>query len=93
MLFNDLLAKENIDLNGVLALRHTPSPQRDGDLRKVLPWLAADHPKIFNAWQSTQNVRVETHMLKAQHVASFIGLEKNASVFVGLYTKSVITDR
>jgi hypothetical protein len=84
MLFNDLLAKENIDPNGVLVLRHTPS-ERDGDLKEVLPWLAAEHPVTFNAYQSTQNVRVEAHMLKAKYVASFIGLEKNAAVFVGLY--------
>jgi hypothetical protein len=88
MLFNDLLAKENIDLGGVLVLRHTP-PERE--LRKVLPWLAGEKPDIFNAYQSTQSVTVEADFLKAQHVASFIGLEKrkgsteHVAVFVGLY--------
>jgi hypothetical protein len=88
MLFNDLLAKENIDLGGVLVLQHTP-PERE--LRKVLPWLAGENPDIFNAYQSTQNVTVEADFLKAQHVASFIGLEKqkgsaaDTAVFVGLY--------
>ena len=90
MLFNDLLAKENIDPSGVLVLRHTPRPE-DGRLRKVLPWLAADHPDIFNAYQQTQTKKVEDQMLKAKHVASFIGLEKrkgsteDAAVFIGLY--------
>jgi len=88
MLFNDLLAKENIDLGGVLVLRHTP-PERE--LRKVLPGLAGENPDIFNAYQSTQSVTVEADFLKAQHVASFIGLEKqkgsaaDTAVFVGLY--------
>jgi hypothetical protein len=87
-LFNDLLAEENIDSSGVLCLRHTP-PERQ--LRKVLPWLAERHPDIFNAYQSTQNERVQAEMLRAKHVASFIGLDKRkgstaqTAVFVGLY--------
>jgi hypothetical protein len=60
------LAKENIDPSGVLVLRHTP---HERGLRKVLPWLAAEHPDIFNAYQSTQDVKVEAAMLKAKHVA------------------------
>jgi hypothetical protein len=93
MLFNDLLAKENIDPRGVLVLRHTPRPE-DRQLKKVLPWLAAEHPKIFNAYQQTQGPTVETDMLKAKYVASFIGLEKrkgsaeHSAVFIGLYKVS-----
>jgi hypothetical protein len=88
MLFNDLLAEENIDPDGALVLRHTPWEQK---LRKVLPWLASDHPDIFNTYQSTQDTKVEAEMLRAKHVASFIGLEKrkgsaeHAAVFVGMY--------
>jgi hypothetical protein len=89
MLFNDLLP-EDIDPASVLALRHTPRPE-DGELRKVLPWLADEHPDVFNAYQSTQTEKVEAQMLRAKYVASFIGLEKRrdsteaAAVFVGLY--------
>jgi hypothetical protein len=88
MLFNDLLTKENIDPASVLVMRHTPWERQ---LRKVLPWFAAEHPEIFNAYQSTQDVKVETEMLRAKYVASFIGLEKRrgsaeqVAVFVGLY--------
>ena len=90
MLFNDLLVKEKIDQRGVLLLRHTPRKE-EPQLRKVLPWLAAEHPKIFNAYQQTQSATVEADMLKAKYVASFIGLEKrrgsaeHAAVFIGLY--------
>ena len=90
MFFNDLLAEQNIDPSGVLALRHTPTLE-DGGLRKVFPWLADEHPDVFNAYQSTQVPRVEAEMLRAKYVASFIGLEKRkgsteqAAVFVGLY--------
>jgi hypothetical protein len=88
LLFNDLLAEENIDLSGVLCLRHTPWERQ---LRKVLPWLAERHPGVFNAYQSTQPDRVEAEMLRAKHVASFIGFDKRkdstaqTAVFVGLY--------
>jgi len=90
MLFNQLLAEQNIDPASVLALRHTPRPE-DGELRKVLPWLAVERPDVFNAYQSTQTKKVEDQMLRAKYVASFIGLEKRkgsteaAAVFVGLY--------
>jgi hypothetical protein len=75
MLFNDLLDEQNIDPASVLVLRHTPRPE-DGQLRKVLPWLAEEHPDVFNAFQSTQTKNVEVAMLQAKYVASFIGLEK-----------------
>jgi hypothetical protein len=88
MLFNDLLARENVTPDGVLVLRHRPEER---ELRKVLPWLAAEHHDIFNAYQQTQTPQVERAFLKARYVASFIGLEKGkgsaeyTAVFVGLY--------
>ncbi|HLZ06271.1 MAG TPA: GIY-YIG nuclease family protein [Bradyrhizobium sp.] len=90
MLFNNLLAEQNIDPASVLVLRHTPKPE-DGELRENLPLLADERPEIFNAYQSTQTKKVEAKMLRAKYVASFIGLEKRknsteqAAVFVGLY--------
>lgn len=88
MLFNDLLAEQKIDPAGVLVLRHTPWER---GLKKVILWLAAEHPDIFNAYQQTQNEAVEAEMLRAKYVASFIGLEKrkgnaeHTAVFIGLY--------
>jgi hypothetical protein len=88
MLFNDLLEKSHIDSAGVLVLRHTP--QAVG-VKKVLPWLAAESPETFNAYQQTQGETVEAEMLKAKYVASFIGLDRRAgdtahtAVFIGLY--------
>jgi hypothetical protein len=64
MRFNDLLAKEGIALEGVLVLRHTP---KERELRKVLPWLAAERPDLFNAFQQTQGrLRVEGDLLRAR---------------------------
>jgi hypothetical protein len=89
MLFNELLAKENIDPAKVLVLRHTP---KEPELRDGLPMLASEKPDLFNAYQQTQTVAVEKKLLNAEYVASFIGLETRkssaaqfASVFVGLY--------
>ena len=90
MLFNDLLVEQNIAPASVLFLRHTPTSE-DGYLKKALPRLADEHPDLFNAYQSTQDVKVEAEMLRAKYVASFIGLEKRkgsseqAALFVGLY--------
>lgn len=82
MNFNDLLEKQGIDPAGVLVLRHRPN---ETNLRKLLPWLAAERPATFNAYQQGQGARVEKAMQGAQYVASFIGHEPKKALFVGLY--------
>jgi hypothetical protein len=82
MLFNDLLTKRAIEPDGVLVFRHRP---KEPGLRKVLPWLAAEKPEVFNAYQSTQDEKVESALLRARYVASFIGHEAGKALFVGLY--------
>jgi hypothetical protein len=82
MNLNDLLEKQGIDPAGVLVLRHRPT---ETNLRKVLPWLAAERPATFNAYQQGQGARVEKAMQGAQYVASFIGHEPKKALFVGLY--------
>jgi GIY-YIG catalytic domain-containing protein len=84
MLFNELLAKQHINVGDVLVLRHTPQDHH-GRLRAFLPTLAAEHPKLFNAYQRTQSTIVEGKMRRAKYVASFIGLKKQQAVFIGLY--------
>jgi hypothetical protein len=37
-------------------MRHRP---KEPKLNKVLPWLAAERPELFNAYQQTQNERAE----------------------------------
>ena len=56
MEFNDLLGKEGIDPKTVLVLRHRPKQR---EFRKVLPWLAAERPDIYNAYQQQQSLSVE----------------------------------
>jgi hypothetical protein len=82
MLLNDLLAKEGIEPGGVLVFRHTPEER---ELRRVLPWLAAERPEVFNAYQQTHGQQVETALLRARYVVSFIGHETGRAIFIGLY--------
>jgi len=56
---NDLLKGKGVDPKRVLVLRHRP---REPELNRVLPWLAAEKPHLFNAYQQTQGTRVERAM-------------------------------
>jgi hypothetical protein len=82
MNLNDLLAGKGIDPKGVVVLRHRPD---EPQLRRVLPWLAAEHHHLFNAFQSTHGPHVQASLAKASYVASFIGHEPGRALFVGLY--------
>jgi hypothetical protein len=80
---NDLFEKRAIDAKRVLVFRHRPS---EPELNKVLPWLAAEKPDVFNAYQQTQSEKVEKAMGNADYVASFIGHEPGKALFIGLYS-------
>ena len=83
MNLKDLLLGKNIDPQHVLVLRHRPL---EPGLNRVLPWLAAESPDVFNAYQQTQTKRVEQAMKRAEYVAAFIGHEPGKALFVGLYS-------
>jgi hypothetical protein len=80
---NALLTNGHIDPRQAIVMRHRP---HEPELRKVLPWLAAEKPDVFNAYQQTQNEKVERAMLEAKFVASFIGHEPGKALFVGVYS-------
>jgi len=82
MNLTSLLISANIDPAQTLVFRHRP---KEPGLRKVLPWLAAEKPDVFNAYQATQSEKLEKTMLAAKHVASFIGHEPGKAIFIGLY--------
>ena len=82
MTLNDLLRTNGIDPTTVLVMRHRP---QEAELHKVLPWLAAERPEVFNAYQQAHNQRAEKAMATASYVASFIGREGGRAIFVGLY--------
>lgn len=80
--FNDLLAKAGIDPKTVMVMRHRPTEKA---LRAVLPWMAAEKPEIYNAYQSSHGEVVEKALAKAGYLASFIGHAPGHAVLVGLY--------
>lgn len=86
MFLTNLLEVEHVDPRQVLVLRHRPN---EPNLAKVLPWLAADKPDVFNAYQQTQGERLQGTMERMKgsgYVASFIGHEPGKALFVGLYS-------
>ena len=85
MTLNDLLTDKGIEPGRVLVLRHRPPAPK---LNKVLPWLAAEKPHVFNAYQQHQGKQLESVMQKMQgagYVASFIGNSPGKALFIGLY--------
>lgn len=86
MNLNDLFLGKGIDPRQVLVLRHRP---HEPELNKILPWLAAEKPDAFNAYQQTQGEKLENVMSALTgvgYVASFIGHEPGKALFIGLYS-------
>lgn len=79
---NDLLRKVAVDPIRTMVMRHVPT---EPPLRKVLPWLAAERPELYNAYQSAHGAAVENRLARATHLASFVGHEPGRALFVGLY--------
>jgi hypothetical protein len=82
--FRDLLTKQGLDLGTVMVMRHRPI---EPEVREVLPWLAADRPEVFNAYQQVQHPDAEKALKKAAVLASFIVQDGERALFVGLYRR------
>jgi hypothetical protein len=83
---NDLLQGKGIDPQKVLVLRRRPWEVK---LNKVIPWIAAERPDLFNAYQQSQKQPLEEALQRlagSGYVASFIGHEPAKALFVGLYS-------
>jgi hypothetical protein len=86
MTLKNLLLGKGIEPRQVLVLRHRP---HEPELNKVLPWLAAERPDLFNAYHQQQSERLEKAMhamTGTGYVASFIGREPGKALFIGLYS-------
>lgn len=88
--FNDLLVKSGIDPKATLVMRHRPW---ENELRRTFSWIAAERPKLFNAYQSTQTPNVEKALKRATFVASFIGMEAGKATFIGMYRNNGVSHR
>jgi hypothetical protein len=78
----DLLQKHKLPPEDVLVVRHRP---QEPELRKKLPWLAAEKPELYNAYQQAQFPNVEKAFTRAKYIASFIGVDVGTALFAGLY--------
>ena len=82
---NILLKSKGINPLEVIVMRHRPSEPK---LAKVIGWLAAEKPDVFNAYQQTQDAKVEKALLELVgrgYVASFIAHGSGKALFIGLY--------
>jgi len=85
MQLNDILEIHGIEPKKVIVMRHRPY---ETELRKVFPWIAEEREDLFNAYQETHGMRVESALCKLigdGYVASFVGHEPGKAVFVGVY--------
>lgn len=54
-------------------------------LGRLLPWLAAESPDEFNAYQCAHSRNAEASLKKRPLLASFVGLGNGKDCFVGIY--------
>jgi hypothetical protein len=85
MTFNELLKGKGYVLEQVLVMRHRPQEDK---LNKVLPLLAVNRPDLFNAYQQTQNTKIEKAVQQAGFVASFIRFGGRKALYIGMYRKT-----
>jgi hypothetical protein len=79
--FSALLKDLGLDPLEVLLIRHTP---KETKLRRIFPWIAAERPDLFLAWQQVQWPTCEKAMLRARYVAAFVGDAPGLATFAGL---------
>jgi hypothetical protein len=79
---NCLLERADIDPAAALVVRHAPVEKA---LKRVLPWLVAERPDLWLAYQRIQWASLEKAMTRAKYIASFVGEEPATATFAGLY--------
>ena len=80
--FNMLLREAGIAPTETAVLLHTPIQP---GLRRMLPWIAAEEPEVFDAYQANHSDGVEKTLLGRRWVASFVGTTEKRLVFVGMF--------
>lgn len=85
LMLNNLLELNGVDPANTLVLRHVPGETK---LRRVFPWIAAEKPEVFNAYQKGHGEKLEKTMAKLARqgtIAAFIGHDPGKALLVGLY--------
>lgn len=80
--FKTLLELAGFAPEKCLVVRHTPVEK---SLKRVMPWLVAERPDLFKAYQQIQWSTLEAAMTKAEVMASFVAQETGTATFAGVY--------
>jgi len=80
--FNDLLTHSGLDSRKVALIFHTT---RLAKLRRMLPWIVAERPDLFDAYQSVHNAVATSTLRKRAYAASFVRVESGHAVLAGVY--------
>ncbi len=82
MKFNLLLAESDLDPAQVSVILHTTNLQ---PFRGLLPLLVAEHPDLFDAYQSVHSPQATRILSARPFAASFVPLAGRRMVFAGLF--------
>jgi len=83
--FTTQLIENGLDPASVILLRHRPP---EVTLNRAFRFLVTTRPDLFNAYQQTQNSKLESAMAMIEgngYIASFIAHAPGKALFVGLY--------
>lgn len=80
--FNNLIELAGYNPSQTLVVRHVP---REKKLKRALPWIVAERPDLWLAWQCIQWESLEKAMQRGKYIASFVGLESASATLAGFY--------
>lgn len=80
--FNALLDLAGYDPSRTLVVRHVPVEKK---LKRALPWIVAERPDLWLAYQRIQWESLENAMQRGTYIASFVGLEAASATLAGFY--------
>lgn len=80
--FRSLLELAGFGPGECLIVRHSPIEKK---LKRVLPWLVAERPELFLAYQRIQWAGLEKAMTRARHIASFVSQDTGTATYAGFY--------
>lgn len=82
MELRDILLAAGLTLSDVAVLLHVSDKPR---LRRALPYLADEEPKLFDAVQNQHGPNVEATLKTRRFVASFVNIRSDEYAFAGIF--------
>jgi len=79
---NSLLLGAGVDPAKSIVVRHKPA---EPALKLVMPWIIAERPDLFRAYQQFQWVRLEGALTKATTLVAFWGDRPKRALFAGVW--------